>query len=384
MFIDEKISLKLIIIGDSGVGKTSIIQRYYEDSFNENSQITLKAHFLEKEVIISDRKIDLELWDTAGQEKYRSLTQIFVKNSKIIIFVYSVVSYKSFESLNFWYDFVKKEIKPNTILGLAGNKTDLIFENDFKEEVSEEAGKEFADKIGASFALVSAKESSKEIIALINELISNYIENMSSNMDLNSTIKLDINDEELKKGDCCSGNNKKLLALKVIFFCFYGVGKTTIIKAIKGSKYKKTMSHTKSSYIEKLYYKKNEEKITVELKDTNWQEFSNKNWEQEYIYYNLFFLVFDINKKNTLDALENIMKNLDKIKNKVYLLGYNNEINKTLKNFDSEPDCEDDIDLFVKKYGCEYEYINIEDIYKIKAIIIENIKTNFFRAEKRK
>ena len=78
------------------------------------------------------------------------------------------------------------------------------------------------------------------------------------------------------------------------------------------------------------------------------------------------------------------MKNLDKIKNKVYLLGYNNEINKTLKNFDSEPDCEDDIDLFVKKYGCEYEYINIEDIYKIKAIIIENIKTNFFRAEKRK
>ena len=91
MFIDEKISLKLIIIGDSGVGKTSIIQRYYEDSFNENSQITLKAHFLEKEVIISDRKIDLELWDTAGQEKYRSLTQIFVKNSKIIIFVYSVV-----------------------------------------------------------------------------------------------------------------------------------------------------------------------------------------------------------------------------------------------------------------------------------------------------
>jgi len=384
MFIDEKISLKLIIIGDSGVGKTSIIQRYYEDSFNENSQITLKAHLLEKEVIISDRKIDLELWDTAGQEKYRSLTQIFVKNSKIIIFVYSVVSYKSFESLNFWYDFVKKEIKPNTILGLAGNKTDLIFENDFKEEVSEEAGKEFADKIGASFALVSAKESSKEIIALINELISNYIENMSSNMDLNSTIKLDINDEELKKSDCCSGNNKKLLALKVIFLGCDGVGKTTIIKAIKGSKYKKTMSHTKSSYIEKLYYKKNEEKITVELKDTNWQEFSNKNWEQEYIYYNLFFLVFDINKKNTLDALENIMKNLDKIKNKVYLLGYNNEINKTLKNFDSEPDCEDDIDLFVKKYGCEYEYINIEDIYKIKAIIIENIKTNFFRAEKRK
>ena len=386
MFLDNKITIKLIILGDSGVGKSSIIQRYYSDSFNENLQMTLKANFLEKEVIINNQKITLELWDTAGQEKYRSLTQIFVKNSKIIIFAYSVTSLKSFESLNFWYEFVQKEIRQNTILGLAGNKTDLIFENNYEEEVSEEKGKEFAEKIGASFALVSAKESSKEIISLINELILNYLENRESNsIDLNTTIRLDLNDEGLQKENCCFGNNKKLLSLKVIFLGYDGVGKTTIIKAIKGNKENKeykSIKHTKSSYTENLYYKRNEQKILVELKDTNWKEYSNKNWKEEYLNYNLFFLVFDINKKNTLKVLEDLIKNLYKTKSKIYLLGYNNEINKRFQSLEAEEDCREDIDLLTKNYGVEYEYINIEDIYKIKAIIIDNIRVNFFRNEK--
>ena len=386
MFLDNKITIKLIILGDSGVGKSSIIQRYYSDSFNENLQITLKANFLEKEIIINNQKINLELWDTAGQEKYRSLTQIFVKNSKIIIFAYSVTSLKSFESLNFWYDFVQKEIRQNTILGLAGNKTDLIFENNYEEEVSEEKGKEFADKIGASFALVSAKESSKEIISLINELIYNYLDNRESNsIDLNTTIRLDLNNENLQKENCCFGNNKKLLSLKVIFLGYDGVGKTTIIKEIKENKENKenkSTKHTKSSYTEKLYYKRNEQKILVELKDTNWKEYSNKNWEEEYLNYNLFFLVFDINKKNTLKVLEDLIKNLYKTKSKIYLLGYNNEINKRFQSLEAEEDCQEDIDLLTKNYGVEYEYINIEDIYKIKAIIIDNIRINFSRKEK--
>ena len=386
MFLDNKITIKLIILGDSGVGKSSIIQRYYSDSFNENLQMTLKANFLEKEIIINNQKINLELWDTAGQEKYRSLTQIFVKNSKIIIFAYSVTSLKSFESLNFWYDFVQKEIRQNTILGLAGNKTDLIFENNYEEEVSEEKGKEFAEKIGASFALVSAKESSKEIISLINELILNYLDNRESNsIDLNTTIRLDLNDEGLQKENCCFGNNKKLLSLKVIFLGYDGVGKTTIIKAVKGNKENKeykSIKHTKSSYTEKLYYKRNEQKILVELKDTNWKEFYNKNWEEEYLNYNLFFLVFEIKKKNTLKALEDLIKNLYKTKSKVYLLGYNNEMNKRFQSLEAEEDCREDIDFLIKNYGVEYEYINIEDIYKIKAIIIDNIRVNFFRNEK--
>ena len=120
----------------------------------------------------------------------------------------------------------------------------------------------------------------------------------------------------------------------------------------------------------------------VELKDTNWKEYSNKNWKEEYLNYNLFFLVFDINKKNTLKALEDLIKNLYKTKSKVYLLGYNNEMNKRFQSLEAEEDCREDIDFLIQNYGVEYEYINIEDIYKIKAIIIDNIRVNFFRNEK--
>ena len=206
---DEKIRIKLILLGDSGVGKSSIIQRYYENKFDKESKITLDAIYFEKEVTIRGQQIILELWDTAGQEEFRSLTQVFVKNSKIIILVYNVTSLKSFESLNFWYDFLIKEIGPTNILGLAGNKTDLIIEDNYSEEVSPEKAKEFAEKIGASFALVSAKESEKEIVALINELISKYLEIKKFDLKSNNTIRLYSESELGIQNQCCIGKNKK-------------------------------------------------------------------------------------------------------------------------------------------------------------------------------
>ena len=151
--------IKLILLGDAGVGKSAIIQRYYNDVFDENSGSTCSANFYEKEVIIRKKKIILELWDTAGQEEYKSMTQIFVKNAKIIILVYDITSFKTFQSLNYWHNFIIKELGPNVILGLAGNKTDLIFDDNYEEEVTPEQGKKYADKIGASFACISAKES---------------------------------------------------------------------------------------------------------------------------------------------------------------------------------------------------------------------------------
>ena len=155
--------IKIILLGDTGVGKSSIIRRYHEDTFEGDTISTFNANYIEKELIIKKKRVILEIWDTAGQEKFNSMTKLFVKNSKIIILVYNVTSLKSFEALNYWYDFIEKELGENIILGLAGNKTDLIFEEGYEEEVSSEKGKEFARKINASFALISAKESSKEI-----------------------------------------------------------------------------------------------------------------------------------------------------------------------------------------------------------------------------
>ena len=188
---ENKTHIKVILIGESGVGKSAIIQRYYEDKFKENTFSTHFSNYLEKEVTINDEKYILELWDTAGQEEYRSVNKIFVKNSKIIILVYDVTSFASFESLQFWYDYIIKELGTDVILGLAGNKTDLIFEDNFHEEVSAEKGKSLADKIGASFACVSAKESAYEIKVLFNELLARYLDIKTNYRLLSGTIKLD-------------------------------------------------------------------------------------------------------------------------------------------------------------------------------------------------
>ena len=124
MLEEKKILIKLILLGDAGVGKSSIIKRYYEEKFEENISSTSCSHYFEKEVIINSQNVILELWDTAGQEEYRSVTKIFIKNSRIIVLVYDITSNKNFESLNYWYDFITKELGPNVILGLVGNKTD--------------------------------------------------------------------------------------------------------------------------------------------------------------------------------------------------------------------------------------------------------------------
>ena len=198
--------IKVVLLGDAGVGKTAIIRRYYEGKFSEILESTYNASFIEKTVQIEKKKLVLELWDTVGQEAYRSLTKIFTKNSKIIILVYDVTSMETFNSLNYWYDYISKEAEGNVILGVAGNKTDLILEEGHKEEVSQEEGKNFAEKINASFALISAKESDQEIKKLFNELISRYLGVKNFNLESKKAIKINnnSNNDENNKSKCCS------------------------------------------------------------------------------------------------------------------------------------------------------------------------------------
>ena len=198
--------IKVVLLGDTGVGKTAIIRRYYVDKFSEILESTYNASFIEKTVQIEKKKLVLELWDTVGQEAYRSLTKIFTKNSKIIILVYDVTSMETFNSLNYWYDYISKEAEGNIILGVAGNKTDLILEEGHREEVSQEEGKNFAEKINASFALISAKESDQEIKKLFNELISRYLGVKNFNLESKKAIKINnnSNNNENNKSKCCS------------------------------------------------------------------------------------------------------------------------------------------------------------------------------------
>ena len=166
------IPCKVILVGESGSGKTSIISRYLKNIYNDNPISTLSPLSLSKNVIIDGYNINLEIWDTAGQEKYRSITTLFYKDALICILVYDITKKDSFEKIQrYWHFSVTENGVKGLILGVAGNKSDL-YEN---EEVSEKEAKEYSDYINAPFMLVSAKINSG-IDELFNKLVNKFIE----------------------------------------------------------------------------------------------------------------------------------------------------------------------------------------------------------------
>ena len=157
-------SCKVVLVGDSGVGKTCIISRYISGNFNQNSPSTNGASYASKLINFDELKkiISLDIWDTAGQEKYKSLTKFFYKDAAVAILVYDVTNRSSFENMKtFWYGQIQDFGSKNIILGVAGNKCDMYE----KEDVNENEGKEFAESIGAFFEITSAKNNTG-----INEL----------------------------------------------------------------------------------------------------------------------------------------------------------------------------------------------------------------------
>lgn len=204
----ETNEIKIIILGSVGVGKTCIITRYKTGKFLEDIPPTQGSNYVQIIKNINNKNYIFNFWDTAGQEKYNSLTQSFTKNSQIVILVYSIVDKKSFEALDFWLDLVKKENgDTGYTLGVAGNKSDLYQDS----KVPDIKGKEYAEKIGAIWKSTSAKEDSKSIEELINELTENFIRENNTKK-RGSTIKLNnkfFNKKQEKKGCCGSDNNKK-------------------------------------------------------------------------------------------------------------------------------------------------------------------------------
>ena len=149
---------KVVLLGDSGVGKTSIISRYISGFFDKNSPTTNGSSFCCKNVRFEqlDKNLLLDIWDTAGQEKYKSLSRFFYKDAAVCILVYDITWKETFDSLkDYWYNQLKEYGEPNIILGVAGNKYDL-FEN---EKVNEEEAREWAKEIGAVFELTSAQNN---------------------------------------------------------------------------------------------------------------------------------------------------------------------------------------------------------------------------------
>ena len=197
---EEERNIKIILLGETSVGKTAIINRYINNEFNEESRSTFGASFATKAVKIDKIKYLLNVWDTSGQEKYHSLNNLFINGSDIVILVYSIISKISFEGLDYWYKTIKEKLEDDKyILAIIGNKGDLV-EN---EIIPEEKAKEFAEEKNAIFKIVSAKEDPGGINALFNHLLNEFIKNKKYEIRAESVIiQRPIKAKKEKRGFC--------------------------------------------------------------------------------------------------------------------------------------------------------------------------------------
>ena len=144
---------KYIIIGDAAVGKSNLLLRYAHGQFKPEYQLTIGVEFGAKNVEIRNKTYRIQIWDTAGQENFRSITRAYYKNSVCALVVYDISSRDSFNNVSTWIEDCKNQSPKTIFMVLVGNKSDL----EDKRQVSKEEGQELADKYGIQFYETSAK-----------------------------------------------------------------------------------------------------------------------------------------------------------------------------------------------------------------------------------
>ena len=183
--MSEPEEIKVVLIGDSGVGKSSIISQYINHKFDPSCEASTNSEFSTKIVDYPEHNISLKfnIWDTMGQEKYRSLTKIFYKNADVVILVYDVTCEESFDSIkNYWYNEVIKNADLSPIIALVGNKADLCP----KDKLYNKECVNYANEINAMFEQISAMSSSgvNGIFEKIGKLFVDPKGNKSHNLSL--------------------------------------------------------------------------------------------------------------------------------------------------------------------------------------------------------
>ena len=205
--VDYDILFKLILVGDSGVGKTNILSRYINNEYSSNSESTVGVEFSTKMLNKNNKKIKVQIWDTAGQERYKSITSVFYKGAKGGFIVYDITRKDTFNSTDKWINDLKMNGDENISLILIGNKSDL----QDQREVSLEDMTKKAELFGVNFCETSALNNTN-IDKVFDIVVEDMIKKFDGKNELNSILNeknmkgVELNNEkkeEVKKKKCC-------------------------------------------------------------------------------------------------------------------------------------------------------------------------------------
>ena len=202
---------QILILGDSSVGKTSILSRYTSGTFKDEYISTVGLDYSSKEELINNKKIHVKLWDTAGQERYKALTQSYFKNAEGVMIVYDITRTESFDNLKYWISSIKSNMENKNIIIpiiIVGNKLDMTD----SREITEEVASKFAKENNYNYFETSAK-TGQGVDKAIRDLVTQILNQNNDKVDEQKEFRKDsvqikendINniDSEKKKKGCC-------------------------------------------------------------------------------------------------------------------------------------------------------------------------------------
>ena len=203
--VKEDYKLKVVVVGDSGVGKTNLIKRFVTNTFSANSKATVGVEFISKSYRINDQVFKIEIWDTAGQERYKSITAAYYKGAKGALIVYDTTQKTSFENIDKWMSEIKEKSSKDMKLMIIGNKIDLKDERQVETDEALAKAQILEAPIMETSALdaTNVKEAFYDLLKEMYKEVKKKLDVVESQAESgNDGIQLETNDESQKKG-CC-------------------------------------------------------------------------------------------------------------------------------------------------------------------------------------